>query len=288
MKRQVIQSKWKAYCHVMRLDKPIGSLLLLWPTLWALWLAQRGMPDITILMVFVLGVFLMRAAGCVINDYVDRDIDGHVKRTVNRPLVSGAISAYESKILFVVLLLFAFALVLTLNRMTIGLSLVALALAWIYPFMKRITHLPQVVLGVAFGWSIPMGFSAVSSSLPLVCWLLLLANICWTIAYDTQYAMVDRDDDVKIGVKSTAILFGQYDKLVIGALQLVTLLLMITVGYLMQLDNVFYYSILIAGVLFLYQQKIIANREPNGCFRAFLNNNYVGLILFLGILFSYI
>ncbi|WP_339057678.1 4-hydroxybenzoate octaprenyltransferase [Candidatus Regiella endosymbiont of Tuberolachnus salignus] len=288
MKRQVIQSKWKAYCHVMRLDKPIGSLLLLWPTLWALWLAQRGMPDITILMVFVLGVFLMRAAGCVINDYVDRDIDGHVKRTVNRPLVSGAISAYESKILFVVLLLFAFALVLTLNRMTIELSLVALALAWIYPFMKRITHLPQVVLGVAFGWSIPMGFSAVSSSLPLVCWLLLLANICWTITYDTQYAMVDRDDDLKIGVKSTAILFGQYDKLVIGALQLVTLLLMITVGYLMQLDNVFYYSILIAGVLFLYQQKIIANREPNGCFRAFLNNNYVGLILFLGILFSYI
>lgn len=288
MKRQVIQSKWKAYCHVMRLDKPIGSLLLLWPTLWALWLAQRGMPDINILMVFVLGVFLMRAAGCVINDYADRDIDGHVKRTVNRPLVSGAISAYESKILFVVLLLFAFALVLTLNRMTIGLSLVALALAWIYPFMKRITHLPQVVLGVAFGWSIPMGFSAVSSSLPLVCWLLLLANICWTIAYDTQYAMVDRDDDVKIGVKSTAILFGQYDKLVIGALQLVTLLLMITVGYLMQLDNVFYYSILISGALFLYQQKIIANREPNECFRAFLNNNYVGLILFLGILFSYI
>ncbi|EFL91384.1 p-hydroxybenzoate octaprenyltransferase [Candidatus Regiella insecticola LSR1] len=288
LKRQVIQSKWKAYCHVMRLDKPIGSLLLLWPTLWALWLAQRGMLDITILMVFVLGVFLMRAAGCVINDYVDRDIDGHVKRTVNRPLVSGAISAYESKILFVVLLLFAFALVLTLNRMTIELSLVALALAWIYPFMKRITHLPQVVLGVAFGWSIPMGFSAVSSSLPLVCWLLLLANICWTITYDTQYAMVDRDDDLKIGVKSTAILFGQYDKLVIGALQLVTLLLMITVGYLMQLDNVFYYSILIAGVLFLYQQKIIANREPNGCFRAFLNNNYVGLILFLGILFSYI
>lgn len=288
MKRQVIQSKWKAYCHVMRLDKPIGSLLLLWPTLWALWLAQRGMPDITILMVFVLGVFLMRAAGCVINDYVDRDIDGHVKRTVNRPLVSGAISAYESKILFVVLLLFAFALVLTLNRMTIELSLVALALAWIYPFMKRITHLPQVVLGVAFGWSIPMGFSAVSSSLPLVCWLLLLANICWTITYDTQYALLDRDDDLKIGVKSTAILFGQYDKLVIGALQLVTLLLMITVGYLMQLDNVFYYSILIAGILFLYQQKIIANREPNGCFRAFLNNNYVGLILFLGILFSYI
>jgi len=288
LKRQVIQSKWKAYCHVMRLDKPIGLLLLLWPTLWALWLAQRGMPDVTILMVFVLGVFLMRAAGCVINDYTDRNIDSHVKRTVNRPLVSGAISAYESKILFVVLLLFAFALVLTLNRMTIGLSLVALALTWIYPFMKRITHLPQVALGVAFGWSIPMGFSAVSSSLPLVCWLLLLANICWTITYDTQYAMVDRDDDVKIGVKSTAILFGQYDKLVIGALQLVTLLLMITVGYLMQLDNVFYYSILIAGALFLYQQKIIANREPNGCFRAFLNNNYVGLILFLGILFSYI
>lgn len=287
MKGSTVHTKWQAYCRLMRIDKPIGSLLLLWPTLWALWLAGRGIPEAKILVVFVLGVFFMRAAGCVVNDYADRHIDGFVKRTASRPLPSGTISEKESKILFVVLILLSFGLVLTLNSMTIWLSLAALVLAWIYPFMKRVTHLPQVVLGAAFGWSIPMGFAAVSESLPLVCWLLLLANICWTVAYDTQYAMVDRDDDLRIGVKSTAILFGQHDKLIIGLLQLATLLLMVAIGWLMNLGGAFYWSILLAGALFTHQQKMIAQREREPCFRAFLNNNYVGLVLFLGILISY-
>lgn len=287
MEVSVIQNKWQAYCHLMRIDKPIGALLLLWPTLWALWLAGEGVPQWPILLVFVSGVFLMRAAGCVVNDYADRAFDGHVKRTARRPLPSGRVSEKEAKILFVSLVLVSFLLVLTLNAMTIWLSLAALALAWIYPFMKRVTSLPQVVLGAAFGWSIPMAYAAVSEALPLVCWLLFLANICWTVAYDTLYAMVDRDDDLKIGIKSTAILFGRHDKLIIGLLQFATLLLMLWVGYLMQLNGVFYWSLLLAGVLFIYQQQQIANRNREACFRAFLNNNYVGLVLFIGILFNY-
>ncbi|EPC4489573.1 4-hydroxybenzoate octaprenyltransferase [Serratia liquefaciens] len=282
----VIQSKWQAYSHLMRIDKPIGTLLLLWPTLWALWLAGKGVPSLSILLVFVVGVFLMRAAGCVVNDYADRAVDGHVKRTAGRPMPSGRVSEKEAKILFVVLVLISFALVLTLNAMTIWLSLAALALAWAYPFMKRVTHLPQFVLGAAFGWGIPMAYAAVSESLPLSCWLLLLANICWTVAYDTLYAMVDRDDDLKIGVKSTAILFGRYDKLIVGLLQFATLLLMLWVGYLAQLSGAFYWSLLLAGALFIHQQKQIAGRERDACFKAFLDNNYVGLVLFIGIALS--
>ncbi|HIE4391272.1 TPA: 4-hydroxybenzoate octaprenyltransferase [Serratia liquefaciens] len=283
----VIQSKWQAYSHLMRIDKPIGTLLLLWPTLWALWLAGKGVPSLSILLVFVVGVFLMRAAGCVVNDYADRAVDGHVKRTAGRPMPSGRVSEKEAKILFVVLVLISFALVLTLNAMTIWLSLAALALAWAYPFMKRVTHLPQFVLGAAFGWGIPMAYAAVSESLPLSCWLLLLANICWTVAYDTLYAMVDRDDDLKIGVKSTAILFGRYDKLIVGLLQFATLLLMLWVGYLAQLSGAFYWSLLLAGALFIHQQKQIVGRERDACFKAFLDNNYVGLVLFIGIALSY-
>lgn len=283
----MIQSKWQAYSHLMRIDKPIGTLLLLWPTLWALWLAGQGVPSLSILLVFVLGVFLMRAAGCVVNDYADRAFDGHVKRTASRPLPSGRVSEKEAKILFVSLVLVSFALVLTLNAMTIWLSLAALALAWVYPFMKRVTHLPQVVLGAAFGWSIPMAYAAVSESLPLSCWLLFLANICWTVAYDTLYAMVDRDDDLKIGIKSTAVLFGRYDKRIVGLLQFATLLLMLWVGYLAQLGGAFYWSLLLAAALFVHQQKQIASRERDACFRAFLNNNYVGLVLFIGIALSY-
>lgn len=287
MEVSVIQNKWQAYCHLMRINKPIGALLLLWPTLWALWLAGGGIPQWSILLVFVAGVFLMRAAGCVVNDYADRAFDGHVKRTARRPLPSGRVSENEAKILFVSLVVVSFSLVLTLNAMTIWLSLAALALAWVYPFMKRVTSLPQVVLGAAFGWSIPMAYAAVSESLPWVCWLLFLANICWTVAYDTLYAMVDRDDDLKIGIKSTAILFGRHDKLIIGLLQFATLLLMLWVGYLMQLNGVFYWSLLFAGALFIYQQKQIANRNREACFRAFMNNNYVGLVLFIGIAFNY-
>ncbi|WP_313683596.1 MULTISPECIES: 4-hydroxybenzoate octaprenyltransferase [unclassified Pantoea] len=279
-------NKLQAYSRLMRIDKPIGTLLLLWPTLWALWLSGMAIPPLSVLLVFVLGVIVMRAAGCVINDYADRKVDGHVKRTAARPLASGLVSEKEAKLLFVGLALLAFVLVLTMNLMTILLSVVGLALAWVYPFMKRYTHLPQVVLGAAFGWAIPMGWAAVSESLPLVCWLVFIANLCWTVAYDTQYAMVDRDDDLKIGVKSTAILFGRYDKLIIGLLQLATLGLMAVVGLLLNLNGAFYWSLLLAAGLFVHQQKLIARRERDPCFQAFLNNNYVGLVLFIGILLN--
>lgn len=275
--------KWGAYCRLMRIDKPIGSLLLLWPTLWALWLAGGGVPSPWTLLVFVAGVFLMRAAGCVINDYADRHFDGHVKRTASRPLPSGLVSEQSAKVLFVVLVLMAFALVLTLNRMTIWLSVAALALAWIYPFMKRVSHLPQFVLGAAFGWSIPMAYAAVSESLPASAWIMFLAYICWTVAYDTQYAMVDRDDDLKIGIKSTAILFGRFDTLIIGLLQASMLALMVVLGLQMKLGAAFYLTVLMAAGLFGYQQWLTAGRERDACFRAFHNNNFVGMVLFAGI-----
>lgn len=287
MERSLTQNKLLAYHRLMRTDKPIGALLLLWPTLWALWVATPGLPPLWILAVFVAGVWLMRAAGCVVNDYADRKFDGHVKRTANRPLPSGDVTEKEARTLFVVLVLLSFLLVLTLNTMTILLSVAALALAWVYPFMKRYTHLPQVVLGAAFGWSIPMAFAAVSESVPLSCWLMFLANILWAVAYDTQYAMVDRDDDLKIGIKSTAILFGRQDKLIIGILQVAVLGLMVAIGYLNQLNGAFYAAVAAAGILFIYQQKLIANREREACFKAFLNNNYVGLVLFLGLAVSY-
>ncbi|MCC8373400.1 MULTISPECIES: 4-hydroxybenzoate octaprenyltransferase [Photorhabdus] len=282
------QSKWQAYCRLVRIDKPIGALLLLWPTFWALWIAGKGIPDMHILLIFTVGVFLMRAAGCAINDFADRKFDGYVERTKTRPLPSGAISEKESKILFVVLALVSFGLVLTLNKMAIWLSVVGLALAWLYPFVKRFSHLPQFVLGAAYGWAVPMGFAAVSESLPLECWLLFLVNIFWSVIYDTQYAMIDRNDDLKIGVKSTAILFGRFDKLIIGLLQLAMLLVLVLVGYMMNLGGIYYWSLLLAGTLFIYQQKLLAGRERELCFQAFLNNNYVGLVLFLGIFFSYV
>ncbi|MCX0501691.1 4-hydroxybenzoate octaprenyltransferase [Erwinia billingiae] len=286
MERSLPMSKFRAYSRLMRIDKPIGSLLLMWPTFWALWLAGMQIPPLNILIVFVLGVFFMRAAGCVVNDFADRKIDGHVKRTQSRPLPSGAVTSKEAKLLFAGLVLVSFCLVLTMNAMTIWLSFGGLALAWVYPFMKRYTHLPQVVLGAAFGWAIPMGWAAVSETVPLTCWLLFAANICWTVAYDTLYAMVDRDDDLKIGVKSTAILFGRFDKLIVGLLQLATLVLMTVIGWRMQLGGAFYWSILVAGALFVHQQKLISARERDPCFQAFLNNNYVGLVLFLGIALS--
>ncbi|WP_200552022.1 4-hydroxybenzoate octaprenyltransferase [Kosakonia sp. LAM2021] len=288
MEWSLTQTKLLAFHRLMRTDKPIGALLLLWPTLWALWVATPGVPPLWILLVFVAGVWLMRAAGCVVNDYADRKFDGHVKRTANRPLPSGAVTENEARVLFVVLVLLAFALVLTLNVMTILLSVAALALAWVYPFMKRYTHLPQVVLGAAFGWSIPMAFAAVSESVPLSCWIMFLANILWAVAYDTQYAMVDRDDDVKIGIKSTAILFGRFDKLIIGILQVAVLVLMTPIGWLNGLGWTYYGTVLIAGVLFVYQQTLIAGRDRDACFKAFMNNNYVGLVLFLGLALSYL
>jgi len=281
-------TKFQAYQRLMRIDRPIGTLLLLWPTLWALWLSGMTLPPLKVLVVFVLGVFVMRATGCVINDYADRKVDGHVKRTAQRPLPAGLVTAKEAKGLFVCLVVVAFLLVLTMNTRTILLSVGGIILATAYPFMKRYTHLPQVVLGAAFGWSIPMAFSAVSEALPLSCWLMFLANILWAVAYDTQYTMVDRDDDVKIGIKSTAILFGENDRLIIGILQVAVLVLMGAVGWLNGLNWAFYWSLFIAAGLFVWQQKLIFKRERDNCFKAFMNNNYVGLVLFLGLAMSYL
>ncbi|EMB49636.1 4-hydroxybenzoate octaprenyltransferase [Vibrio mimicus] len=278
--------KARAYWQLMRMDRPIGSLLLLWPTLWALLLAAQGLPDVRVLVVFVLGVFLMRSAGCVINDFADRHVDGHVKRTSQRPLPAGLVSAKEALLLFVVLAVTAFLLVLTMNTLTIQLSFVGILLAFIYPFMKRFTHLPQLVLGLAFSWSIPMAWSAQADTLPPQVWVLFLINALWTVAYDTQYAMVDRDDDVKIGIKSTAILFGRWDKRIIGLLQLATLGLLVALGQGLELSASYYWSLLVAAGLFAYQQHLIRYRERMPCFQAFLNNNYVGMAITAGILFS--
>ncbi|MBC4013342.1 4-hydroxybenzoate octaprenyltransferase [Morganella morganii] len=288
VERSMVRSKWQAYSRLMRTDRPIGSLLLLWPTYWALWIAARGVPDWHVLIIFTIGVFSMRAAGCVINDFADRKFDGSVERTKNRPLPRGDVTEKEAKILFAVLVLVSFGLVLTLNTMTIWLSVAGLALAWVYPFVKRVSHLPQVVLGAAFGWSIPMAFAAVSESLPAECWLLFAVNIVWSVVYDTQYAMVDRNDDLKIGVKSTAILFGRFDKMIIGILQLVMILMLLWIGLMVNLSGIFYWSLLLAGALFVYQQRLMADRERDPCFQAFMNNNYVGFILFLGMLVSYL
>ncbi|MGM8851263.1 4-hydroxybenzoate octaprenyltransferase [Salinicola halophyticus] len=275
------------FLRLTRLDKPIGTWLLMWPTLWALWLAADGLPDRATLIIFVLGVYLMRAAGCVVNDYADRHLDGHVKRTQSRPLATGRISEKEAKILFAGLVVLAFVLVCLTNLATVLLSFVGVALAAIYPFMKRYTHLPQVVLGMAFSWSIPMAFMAVSRDVPLEAWLLLVANVAWTVAYDTQYAMVDRDDDIKIGIKSTARLFGRWDKRIIGLLQLSTLILLAWIGVEQPvLGGFFWLGLAAMAATFVYQQWLIRERERDACFRAFLNNFWSGLLLFAGLVLT--
>lgn len=278
--------KAKAYWQLMRMDRPIGTLLLLWPTLWALIIAAEGTPDWHVLLVFVLGVVLMRSAGCVINDFADRKVDGHVKRTQQRPLPSGRVTAKEAVILFLLLGISSFLLVLTMNPLTIQLSFAGIVLAFIYPFMKRYTHLPQLFLGLAFSWAIPMAWAAQANELPWVVWFVFAINALWTIAYDTQYAMVDRDDDIHIGVKSTAILFGRHDKLIIGLLQLLTLVMLVWLGLHYQLGQSFYWSVL-AGALFVYQQHLIRHRQRELCFQAFLNNNYVGMVLALGLFVAF-
>ncbi|HBC3533589.1 4-hydroxybenzoate octaprenyltransferase [Vibrio vulnificus] len=279
--------KAKAYWQLMRMDRPIGTLLLLWPTLWALIIAAEGTPDWHVLLVFVLGVVLMRSAGCVINDFADRKVDGHVKRTQQRPLPSGRVTAKEAIILFLLLGISSFLLVLTMNPLTIQLSFAGIVLAFIYPFMKRYTHLPQLFLGLAFSWAIPMAWAAQANELPWVVWFVFAINALWTIAYDTQYAMVDRDDDIQIGVKSTAILFGRHDKLIIGLLQLLTLVMLVWLGLHYQLGQSFYWSVLAAGALFVYQQHLIRHRQRELCFQAFLNNNYVGMVLALGLFVAF-
>lgn len=281
-------ARLSAYARLMRLDRPIGSLLLLWPTLWALWIAGAGRPDAGVLLVFVLGVLLMRSAGCVINDFADRDIDPHVARTRDRPLARGQVAPREALALFVVLSLAAFTLVLTMNLLTVLLSLVGAALAASYPFMKRYTDLPQVYLGLAFGWAVPMAFAAQSGALPGIGWLLYLATLLWTVAYDTEYAMVDRADDLRIGVRSTAILFGAADRFAIGALHAASLLVLAVIGLRLQLGAAYYAGLLVAAALALYQQHLISAREPARCFRAFLNNNWFGAAVFAGLAVHYL
>lgn len=275
------------YVRLMRLDRPIGNFLLMWPMLWALWIAAEGAPRPPILVIFLLGMLLMRAAGCVINDYADRDFDGHVKRTVARPLAQGEIPPRHALILFALLCLLAFGLVLLLNRLTIYMSFAAVALAASYPFMKRYTYLPQVVLGAAFGWAVPMAFTAVTNSAPPVAWLIFIAAVLWALIYDTQYAMVDRDDDLKIGVKSTAILFGEADRLLIGILQGLMLICLLLIGLRAELSGVYYVTVGVAALMFGYQQYLIRDRSREGCFQAFLNNNYLGGAVFIGVLLHY-
>ena len=276
------------YYLLTRLHKPIGILLLLWPTLWALWLAAEGVPSLPILLVFVLGVVLMRSAGCVINDYADRTFDPQVRRTRERPLATGRVGPREALLVFAVLCLVAFALVLTLNRLTIYLAFGALVLAAAYPFTKRYTHLPQLVLGAAFGWAIPMAFAAVQGAIPKLAWLLFTVNVLWVTAYDTFYAMVDREDDLRIGVKSTAILFGEADLPVIGVLQILVLAGLLLVGSMAELGLFYYLGLLVAAGFALYQQYLARQRDPAGCFQAFLNNNWFGAAVFVGIALHYL
>jgi 4-hydroxybenzoate polyprenyltransferase len=287
-RRETMARKTSALLRLIRFDKPIGTLLLLWPTFWALWIAGAGSPAPGLVLIFAAGTFLMRSAGCIVNDIADRNFDGAVSRTHQRPLVTGAVSLQEAQLFALLLAALAFSLVLLTNRMTVLLSLPALALACCYPFMKRYTHLPQVVLGAAFSWGIPMAFSAQSSSLPPALWLLYLANLLWTMAYDTEYAMVDREDDLKIGIKSTAILFGNADRLLVGLLQLATLLSLILAGQAFGLGVAYYSGLGAAALLFIYQQGLIRERAPAACFRAFLHNNWVGLVIFAGIAADYL
>ena len=271
------------YLILMRADRPIGWLLLLWPTWWALWLAADGLPPLWILFVFTAGVWLTRGAGCVVNDYADRWLDPHVKRTRERPLATGRVSGREAKLLFAGLMLVAFALVLTLNVLTIALSFIGLLLAATYPYLKRHTHLPQVYLGLSFGWGIPMAFAAVQGTVPAVAWVLYAANILWTTAYDTWYAMVDRDDDIRVGSKSTAILFGELDLVAQGVLYAMTFAALALVGREAGLGAYYWYGLGVAGLFVLYQFVITRHRDRDACFRAFLHNNWVGAAVFAGI-----
>lgn len=282
------KQKIDAYERLMRLDKPIGILLLLWPTLWALWIAGEGRPDWLVVWIFFMGTVLMRSAGCVMNDVADRNFDGHVERTRQRPLVSGEVSVKEACLLAAGLSLGAFALVLFLNTLTIALSFAALLLAMTYPLTKRFLVTPQAYLGIAFGFGIPMAFAALTDALPPVAWLMLLANIFWALAYDTEYAMVDRDDDLKIGIRSSAIFFGRHDVAAIMVCYAAMLLLLVLVGWLQQLHWPYYLGLVLAAALALYHYRLIRKRERASCFKAFLHNNWLGAAIFVGLLANYL
>lgn len=281
-------SQLNAYFRLMRLDKPIGILLLLWPTLWALWVASKGLPDLKILTIFVLGTVLMRSAGCVMNDLADRNFDGHVARTDKRPLVAGEVSVKQALILAALLSMISFGLVLLLNDLTIVLSFAALFLAVSYPFTKRFFALPQAYLGIAFGFGVPMAFAAVQQSVPNVAWLMLAANICWSLAYDTEYAMVDRPHDLKIGIRSSAITFGQFDVLMVMFFYAAMLGLMVYVGLLLQLGSLYFWGLVAAAIVSSYHYQLIKERHPAPCFKAFLHNNWLGVLIFAGIFLNYL
>ncbi|PWQ96300.1 4-hydroxybenzoate octaprenyltransferase [Leucothrix arctica] len=284
-----LKQQFPHYLKLIRFDGPIGTYLLLWPTLWALWFAASGIPDVKILIVFALGVFVMRSAGCAINDFADRDIDGRVERTNQRPLATGAISAKEALGVFAFLGLVALVLALQLNWLAIKLSVVALLLAASYPFMKRVHMLPQVHLGVAFAWAIPMAHAAVTNEMPdLSNWLVFLATVLWTTAYDTMYGMADRDEDLKLGLKSTAILFGENDRLIVGILQLITIWLLAFAGYLNDLGALYFIGLAAASTFFVYQQYLIRKRDPLLCTTAFKNNNWFGMVVFGGLALDYL
>lgn len=284
-------SSWRerlsAYARLTRINRPIGIFLLMWPALWALWLAGAGQPPWGVVVIFLAGGVLMRSAGCAINDFADRDFDAHVARTRARPLAVGDVTPREALAVFVVLSLLAFGLVLLLNWQTIAMSVVALLLAAIYPFMKRFTHMPQLFLGAAFGWAIPMAFTAITGAVPGFAWLLFVTALIWALIYDTQYAMVDREDDLKIGVKSTAILFGRHDLAVIAVLQVAMLFLLVVIGVLAGLGGAYFGGVAVAAGLSFYQQYLTRHREPAACFKAFLNNNYYGMAVFVGLVLDY-
>lgn len=275
-----------AYEKLIRLDKPIGILLLLWPTLWGLWLASRGLPSWPVVWIFMLGAVLMRSAGCAINDYADRNIDGHVRRTHERPLAAGLIQPWEALAVAAVLAVAAFMLVLQLNRLTVLLSFAAFAIAASYPFTKRFFVLPQAYLGLAFGFGIPMAFAAQTGRVPDAAWILMLANAFWVMAYDTEYAMVDREDDIKIGIKTSAIVFGRYDVAAVMGFHALFLLTFAWIGWRYALGIYFFVALLVAAGLAVTQYPMIRSREPAGCFRAFMHNNWIGATIFAGLMAS--
>lgn len=275
------------YARLMRLNRPIGMLLLLWPALWALWFAAEGPPDVKVFIVFVVGVALMRSAGCVINDYADRNFDPHVERTRNRPLAAGRVAPREAIGLFIGLCIVAFGLVLLMNRLTVMLSFVGVALAVIYPFLKRYTYLPQFYLGFAFGWAIPMAFAAQTGSVPALAWIVFWANVFWCVAYDTEYAMVDRGDDIRIGVKSTAILFGNYDRAMVAMFHALTLATLLAVGIIKGTGLAYGIGLAVAAGFAVYQQWLIRERDRGAYFDAFMNNNFFGAAVFVGLALDY-
>jgi len=275
-----------AYFRLMRLDKPIGIYLLLWPALWALFLAADGWPRLDLIIIFVLGVTIMRSAGCVINDYADRKIDKLIERTQHRPITSGEITAKSALILFFILMLIAFGLVLMTNSLTIQLAFIAAGLAILYPFTKRWTHLPQFVLGLAFAMSVPMAFAATNGSVSDGAWWVFVATVIWTVIYDTMYAMADREEDLKIGVRSTAVLFAKFDKLLIGMLQICLFLLLLKISEIFNLAIYYDISLILTAFLMIFHQKMIKNREKTACFQAFLHNNFIGMVIFIGIALS--